>query len=317
MSQQTINVGATPNDGSGDTLRAAMQKANANFGELYSGQSSEAIQDMIAAFLQAGQNISISYDDSSNVLTISAGVKNNFNASSAPTPADDASGGYSDGSSWVLKSTGQMWRCRDASTGVAKWEGIDTADHPGYIPGNWYYPSGTQVATGAAFATGSVRLIPFIIKYRVSISNLGARINTAAAGGNAQYAIYGHNSGTGRPTGSALATTANIGTATSGNASATIAGGSITLEPGIYWFGVNIDAAAGTGGVVFQTQNNATSLMTTLVGSPSENTAASGATSTSLCLTVSQAFGTWPDLTSATFSESTGTGSAVLHFKVA
>lgn len=35
MSQQTINVGNVPNDGSGDTLRAAMIKVNANFAELY------------------------------------------------------------------------------------------------------------------------------------------------------------------------------------------------------------------------------------------------------------------------------------------
>lgn len=36
--QQTINVGSSPNDGTGDTLRAAMQKANANFTELYNGK---------------------------------------------------------------------------------------------------------------------------------------------------------------------------------------------------------------------------------------------------------------------------------------
>lgn len=35
MSQQTINVGNAPNDGSGDTLRAAMIKINSNFAELY------------------------------------------------------------------------------------------------------------------------------------------------------------------------------------------------------------------------------------------------------------------------------------------
>jgi len=35
MAQQTINVGVNPNDGGGDTLRAAMQKVNANFTETY------------------------------------------------------------------------------------------------------------------------------------------------------------------------------------------------------------------------------------------------------------------------------------------
>jgi len=35
MAQQTINIGASANDGTGDTLRAAGAKINANFTELY------------------------------------------------------------------------------------------------------------------------------------------------------------------------------------------------------------------------------------------------------------------------------------------
>jgi hypothetical protein len=35
MSQALVNVGAVPNDGSGDTLRDAMIKINSNFSELY------------------------------------------------------------------------------------------------------------------------------------------------------------------------------------------------------------------------------------------------------------------------------------------
>ena len=38
MSFQTINVGAAANDGTGDTERAAWQKANANFSDLYNAQ---------------------------------------------------------------------------------------------------------------------------------------------------------------------------------------------------------------------------------------------------------------------------------------
>jgi hypothetical protein len=36
MAQQTINVGAAPNDGLGDPIRTAYQKCNNNFNELYS-----------------------------------------------------------------------------------------------------------------------------------------------------------------------------------------------------------------------------------------------------------------------------------------
>ncbi len=36
MAQQTINVGTSANDGTGDPLRTCFQKSNSNFGELYS-----------------------------------------------------------------------------------------------------------------------------------------------------------------------------------------------------------------------------------------------------------------------------------------
>mgnify|MGYP003333600434 CR=1 FL=1 len=35
MAKQTINVGSAANDGTGDTLRAAAQKVNSNFTEVY------------------------------------------------------------------------------------------------------------------------------------------------------------------------------------------------------------------------------------------------------------------------------------------
>jgi hypothetical protein len=38
MAKQTINVGTTPNDGTGDALRNAFDKTNSNFTELYDGK---------------------------------------------------------------------------------------------------------------------------------------------------------------------------------------------------------------------------------------------------------------------------------------
>ena len=37
MAQQTINIGTSPNDGTGDPLRNAFNKSNLNFTELYGG----------------------------------------------------------------------------------------------------------------------------------------------------------------------------------------------------------------------------------------------------------------------------------------
>ena len=49
MSKQTINVGTVANDGTGDTIRAAMGKVNANFDELYETVS-EGVTDTLAYY---------------------------------------------------------------------------------------------------------------------------------------------------------------------------------------------------------------------------------------------------------------------------
>jgi len=42
MTQQQINIGAAPNDGTGDTIRQAFDKANDNFTELYAGAGADS-----------------------------------------------------------------------------------------------------------------------------------------------------------------------------------------------------------------------------------------------------------------------------------
>ena len=59
MSQQIVNVGATANDGTGDTLRASQQKANANFTELYNNKLDSVI---------AGTNITVDNTDPLNPI---------------------------------------------------------------------------------------------------------------------------------------------------------------------------------------------------------------------------------------------------------
>lgn len=54
MSQQIINIGALPNDGTGDPIRVAYGKINNNFTELYSGFS------QYVSRIIAGSGVSIS-----------------------------------------------------------------------------------------------------------------------------------------------------------------------------------------------------------------------------------------------------------------
>ena len=48
MAQQTINIGVVANDGSGDFLRDAFDKANDNFTELYTASTTPVTPDIIA-----------------------------------------------------------------------------------------------------------------------------------------------------------------------------------------------------------------------------------------------------------------------------
>jgi hypothetical protein len=52
MTQQTINVGATANDATGDPIRTAFTKVNANFTELYANTdyiSKTSLKAIVAA----------------------------------------------------------------------------------------------------------------------------------------------------------------------------------------------------------------------------------------------------------------------------
>jgi hypothetical protein len=66
MAKQNINVGTAANDKKGDSLRAAFQKVNANFTELYEavGLAPAADQDTTLTFLGS----TISTDDSSSIV---------------------------------------------------------------------------------------------------------------------------------------------------------------------------------------------------------------------------------------------------------
>ena len=64
MSQQIINVGATANDGTGDTLRLSQQKANQNFTELYGSKLDSVV---------GGTNVTIDNTDPLNPIISSTG----------------------------------------------------------------------------------------------------------------------------------------------------------------------------------------------------------------------------------------------------
>jgi len=60
MAKQTINIGTSANDGSGDPLRTAFDKSNDNFDELYASKSSlEATQDEFDNSYRCAINVAV------------------------------------------------------------------------------------------------------------------------------------------------------------------------------------------------------------------------------------------------------------------
>lgn len=73
MTMQTISVGSTSNDGTGDQLRTALQKVNANFLELYNGNGPGNItinSAVISGNVTVGGNVTMSGLQRYNVNTI-------------------------------------------------------------------------------------------------------------------------------------------------------------------------------------------------------------------------------------------------------
>lgn len=75
MAQQSIGIGAAPDDGTGDTLRAGFGKCNDNFTELYADKAdtsavAELARDAVGTALTAGALITITPSDGADTITI-------------------------------------------------------------------------------------------------------------------------------------------------------------------------------------------------------------------------------------------------------
>lgn len=233
------------------------------------------------------------------------GVQSNLNAAVAPTISNDSTQGYSIGSIWQNSATGQVWVARSVAVGAAVWNNLELSDFPSYIVGNFYIADGVYTLTVGNAATANLAVFsPLFIKTRATFNALGFRINTLAAAGNVQAAIYANNPVTGRPTGSAIVSTANISTTAAGNVNAVI---SAQFEAGLYWWGSNSDNST----VVLESLVNSSA--PSIIGSTTANNLQSGSAFTGV--TTPLTFGTWGDLTGATWTN-INAPVPVLQFKI-
>ena len=183
---------------------------------------------------------------------------------------------------------------------------------PPFVSGRWYPACQVaNAAAGGAVGANTIRLMPFTLDQPMTVAALGARVTTLAAG-NCQLAIYANDPTTGRPTGTALASTANISTAAAQAVSANLSS-NVSLPAGDYWMAVNADNAT----VVFQALGQSQTIQGYLQGSATLANLTSGAAVFSLNWNIAQTFGTWPNLTGQALTETIGLQHALLFLKAA
>jgi hypothetical protein len=186
-----------------------------------------------------------------------------------------------------------------------------------YVSGAFHTPEGFErVATGAAAAAGTIRLVPGGIRKAVTIADLLTRISTLSASGNFQLSVYAADATTNMPTGAPLYTSASQSTAATGVID--IASVNLSLAPGLYWFGVQADTNGAS--VVFIAPDVATVFLQRLVGAPTSVNIVSNASNV-IGLAKTGTFGTWPtftgNFTNDGFTQSTTGVGAAVAFKAA
>ena len=164
---------------------------------------------------------------------------------------------------------------------------------PAPIVGNWAIinagPFGAAVEFGAALTADVIYFHAFPLTRRITISSLGARIVSNFAGGNFALAIYAH--GRDGPTGTPLAATGNMSTASTGLVTSSITGGNVTLAPGIYWSAIWQDNA--TAGYTNINGNGIPNIITVAIGSATANNLLPGNLSLAVIKTFNSA--AWPN----------------------
>lgn len=173
---------------------------------------------------------------------------------------------------------------------------------PAFIVSNWYIPNGMVPGSLTTPTSGQIRLIPAMMTQRATIGALGSFITTLQAAQNFQLAIYAANPTTFRPTGTALASTASMSTGAGGFASAVLSA-NIQVQPGqVVWLAYNGNSTT----AIFTGGSSTAGSLAQLLGSSTGAFILNNQVVLNGLQVTGQAFGSWPDLTSATFTETVG-----------
>jgi hypothetical protein len=240
----------------------------------------------------------------------------NVSASSDPSATDDVTN-HPDGKLWLNTAKRQAHILLDGTDSAALWAPIGGPQVMGYLSGQSYLPPypgyGVTAANNSISTTVLYFMAPFYLRQRITIADLWTRIGTAGST-SLQLALYANATATNRPTGNPVAKTGNIVTTGTGNISGATVGGNVTLDPGWYWpasmFGDTSCRPVNLSNTNINSSVN--------VGTATKNEVWPANNQCSIWVTVTgQTFGTWPDLSAASWTYDQLPRGAIVCFTLA
>lgn len=259
MAQQTIGIGSSANDGTGDTLRVAGQKMNDNFTELYglvgSGTSRfPALAISADTTLDAAtyNNHAVEVTTSSTDKTLTLPTSGNTDGDEMIVIKADSSAGKVKfaalvGTSNLAWLTDQYdWIKLHYSTNLGWYPVAQSAGGFRYRSGSYYGPEATSTSAAQNGSSTWMMFTPVVIRKTVTIAGMGVNVTTAGAAGTyLQLGLY--TSSGGRPDAlvaqTPFASGQVVGDAT-GAQYANFVGGNVTIPAGIYWLAVAVSSSA-------------------------------------------------------------------------
>lgn len=177
----------------------------------------------------------------------------------------------------------------------------------GYVAGRYYSGYLGTFLSGSSFSSGVAKLHPIVVRKKITVSHLGIRV-AATASANGLLGIWASDGVTRLPTG--LPLRVSQGYFSTGTAAfvESLLVSPVTLEPGLYWLGVEVDASAS-----FTAYSSASSFFLDMVGAASPLSSSSAGINH---LSYSVADFQTADLTSLTPTYVGGVTHAAILFKV-
>jgi hypothetical protein len=166
-----------------------------------------------------------------------------------------------------------------------------------YAIGRYFTPFDGRGVAGSANTANTISFVPFTVKRGGTVTEIYARVNTVLAGSSFQLAVYAMGAN-GDPTGPPIGATASMSSAAVAGVADTLATAFDLAANTPYFLAVNVNSGTSIAFIALAGEN----FYPWTVCGPSSITGFNpGVGNTCFNYTLSHTFGTWPNVTGATF----------------